>query len=197
MKKILIATAAIGAVAFASAANAGPAKSFDGPYVGAEVGAAVSSTKEVDVFGKSDLYGQGLVGGGFLGYGLTFDKFYVGAEANGSLTNLETKAWDSALEKKYGLGLAARAGYLLSPATLGYGVVGWERGRFDLKTINDASHKFWADGLRVGAGLEQGITDNVAMRGELNLVMWQGKDFRVKSDAHEINAKVGLSYRFN
>jgi len=196
MKKILLASAALGAaLAFGSAAYAGPAKSFDGPYVGVEAGVGVSNTS-VPAPASADLYGQGAFGGIFAGYGKTFNSFYVGGEANGSFGNIETEDFAGTLEKNLGYGVAARAGYVLGSSTLGYGVLGWERGRFELKdTIG--TEKDWVDGLRLGAGVEQGVSDSVSLRGELNFVKWQDKDFSYDVEAHEINAKVGLSYRFN
>jgi len=196
MKKTLLA--AIGAaLAFASPASAGPADTLNGPYLGAEAGGSVSGTTVETEAGSYDLYGQGAAGGIFAGYGMTFGNFYVGGEVNGTFGSLKSEDLGASIEKDYGYGLAARGGYLLGSGTLGYGVIGWERARFDLKD-EVSSSKEWVDGLRLGAGIEQAVSDTVTARGELNFIKWQGKDFGVDNiDAHEINAKVGLSYRFN
>jgi len=197
MKKTILAAAFASTLALASAASAGPADTFNGPYLGAEAGGAVSGTSIDTDVGSVDLYGQGATGGIFAGYGKTFGNFYVGGEASGTFGNVTTELLNVSLGKDYGYGIAARGGYLLGSGTLGYGVVGWERARFELKD-DTSSLKEWVDGLRLGAGIEQGVSDSVSVRGEMSFVKWQGKDFGTDAvDAHDITAKVGLSYRFN
>lgn len=191
MKNLSLAsTALLGALLLAgAAAHAGPAKSFDGFYIGGEVGGVNSSTKVND----SDRYfGQGITGGLFAGYGLTFGSFYFGAEANGSLSSLKTTLGATDLNRKYGFGIAGRAGYVMAPSTMAYGVVGWERGRFEAK-LNNASENTWADGLRLGAGVEHKLTQNISLRGEFDFTNWQKKE-GIRS--HEYSLKAGVSYRF-
>jgi len=187
MKKTFLAAAAALALT-AGVAHAAP-KNFDGFYVGAEIGGAVAGTENLG----ADFYGNGFTGGIFGGYGATFNDFYVGAELNGSITNLDTDFGNASLKKKHGYGIAARLGYLFAPSTLGYGVVGWERGRFELSS-NGVDDSAWVDGLKVGAGLEYALDRNLSVRGELAFINWDKKDVGTKS--HEIDAKVGVAYHF-
>lgn len=186
MKKFLFpAVAAL--LLTVGAAHAAP-KNFDGFYAGASVGGSVSRTGIAGV----DLYGEGAKIGLLGGYGISFENFYFGAEANGSWANLETKVGGTTLEKDYGYGIGGRLGYVITPTTLGYGIVGWERGRFETTGVHGEN---WADGLKLGAGVEQVIADNITLRGELSAVNWKKKDLD-NVEVREIGAKLGLAYRF-
>jgi outer membrane immunogenic protein len=205
MKHLLVTTAAVlmlGTVAANAAGPFGSNSAFDGFYVGGDIGGAVSgtdagdATKTINSSGfattPGKYYGNGVTGSLFGGYGLTYNSFYFGAEANGSLSNLKTSIGDADLSRKYGFGIAGRAGYLVAPNTLGYGVVGWERGRFELNTAS-SNDKAWLDGLRLGAGVEHKLTQNISLRGEFDYISWQKKD---GVSADEFALKAGVAYRF-
>jgi len=190
MKHLLISTAAAVLLLGTAAANAGPAYApFDGFYVGGEVG-GVNSKTSVDSSDK--LYGQGVTGALFAGYGVTYNSIYFGAEANGSLSSLKTTFGDDDLKRQYGFGVAGRLGYVVAPATLAYGVVGWERGKFELKAA-DVTDSQWLDGIRLGLGLEHKLTQNVSVRGEFDYTNWQKKD---GLQADEFALKAGVAYHF-
>lgn len=188
--KHLLTTAAAVLMLGSVAAHAGPAnQSFDGFYVGGDIGGTVSSTK---VNSSDKIAGDGVLGGLFAGYGLTYNSLYFGAEANGSLSSLKSTLAGTDLTRKYGFGIAGRAGYVFNPTTMAYGVVGWERGRFEVK---DAVSKdsAWLDGLRLGIGLEHKLTQNISLRGEFDYIKWQEKD---GIRPNEYTLKAGVSYRF-
>jgi outer membrane immunogenic protein len=192
MKNLLLTTAAavlmLGTVSAQAAGPFGSASAFDGFYIGGDIGGTNSGTNGFD----DKYYGSGVTGGLFAGYGLTYNSFYFGAEANGSLSSLKTSIGDTDLSRKYGFGIAGRAGYLIAPTTLGYGVVGWERGRFELNNAV-SSDNAWLDGLRLGIGLEHKLTQNVSLRGEFDYTAWQKKD---GIGADEFALKAGIAYRF-
>lgn len=182
MKKYLLASVAL--ALSLGVAHAGDSK-FDGAYGG--VSASYGSGKNSDV----DVVGFG--GGAFGGYGKTFGNWYVGGELNADFSTADGSEGGVKLEKKYSYGVAARAGYLLNEKILGYGVLGWERGKFEGK---DAAGKVSDDlnGIRVGLGVETFVHNNVSLRGELNYVDWKDKDGF--GDGHEYRANIGVAYHF-
>lgn len=180
MKKLIIALAAT--VLAASAAHADSA--FDGFYAGVN-----GSYGKVDA-GPSD--DTAFSGSAFAGYGVTFDKFYFGAEADAGLSGAEIKDGGTTFEQKWNYGATARVGYVVSPKVLAYGVAGWHRAELEAK--NGASEDASADGLSFGFGAETFVKKNVTARSELTYTDWNGKDGA--PDAKEIKTTVGLAVRF-
>lgn len=182
MKKYFLASVALAlslGVAHAGEAN------FDGAYGGVQ--GAYSRLDGGDV----DLDGFG--GGAFGGYGKTFGNWYVGGELSVDYNKVDGSKNGVDLEKKYSYGVAARAGYLVAPKVLGYGVVGWERGKFEAKAAG-AKESEELNGLRVGIGAETFVKDNVSVRTEVNYVDWKGKGGA--DDGKEWRANVGVAYHF-
>lgn len=99
------------------------------------------------------------------------DKFVVGAEAS----------IDNAFKDTRDIGVAARAGYLVTPATLVYGKVGYAnyQNAFDFKF----------DGLRVGAGVEVEVLGPVYAGAE-----YQYTNFEHGYGKHGAFAKVGVKF---
>jgi outer membrane immunogenic protein len=182
MKKYILASVAL--ALSMGIAHAGEAK-FDGAYAGVQ--GAYSSIDGGDI----DLDGFG--GGAFGGYGKTFGKWYVGGELSLDYNKVDGKSGGAEIKKTYDYGVAARAGYLVTPKILGYGVVGWERGKFEAKA-DGAKDSTTLNGLRVGIGAETFVTDNISLRTEVNYVNWQSKH-GVKA-ADEWGADVGVAYHF-
>lgn len=182
MKKYLLASVAL--ALSLGVAHAGDSK-FDGAYGGVSTSYGSGKNSDVDV--------DGFGGGAFGGYGKTFGNWYVGGELNADFSTADGSEGGVKLEKKYSYGVAARAGYLLNEKILGYGVLGWERGKFEGK---DAAGKVSDDlnGIRVGLGVETFVHNNVSLRGELNYIDWKDKDGF--GDGHEYRANIGVAYHF-
>ena len=65
----------------------------------------------------------------------------------------------------------ARAGWLVTPTTLTYGLAGWTGAQFDYQNLTDnlffqPKDGFWANGITVGGGLEQKLDTNWSIRAE-------------------------------
>jgi len=178
MKKVIIAAAAS---LFAVSAYANTA--FDGLY-----GGIAGSYGQSKAEGLKD---DGFSGGIYGGYGLTFDKFYLGGEAKADFGGFKFSEDGMSAEKEYGYGVSARAGYLVNKDTLGYGIVGYERGRIEFSEAGAAS-KENIDGITFGAGVERMLKNNVAVRGEVTHTKWDADDVDIK----ETKGTIGIGIRF-
>ncbi|MTJ80619.1 MAG: porin family protein [Telmatospirillum sp.] len=173
---VLAATALF--VTLPAVAQAG---SFDGFYLGAQVGGAFTSFKETQtspVLGggveKTDsLSANGLVGGVVGGWGISFGKVYLGAEfdttfGGRSFTDTVT---DPVNPSRYKLktgtewGFSARPGYAINDHALVYGLFGFEQA--PLKATSTASGTVFDKTetvFRLGAGTELAVAGPITVR---------------------------------
>jgi len=182
MKKLLITVAilAIGAV------SAHADSAFEGLYAGVEGGFGHTSP---DVGNKDSAFS----GGAYAGYGLTFDKFYLGAEAGIGLNGTEFSSGGVTYSREFQYGATAKAGYVVTPKHLVYGLVGYERAEVkadDGVTVAKGTN----DGIRFGAGTETFVAKNVTARSEVSYTDWRGKGGL--PDSGEWKGTVGLGVRF-
>ena len=181
MKKIYLASVAL-ALSF-GAAHAGDS-AFDGAYVGVQGDYVNGQNADIDV--------DGIGGGAFGGYGKSFGDWYVGGEISVGVSGADGSNAAASVEKKYAYGVAARAGYVFGDKVLGYGIVGWERGKFEGKVaFGDVSEEL--NGLRVGLGAETFVSEAVSVRTEVNYVDWKDKG---SFGGDEWRANVGVGYYF-
>lgn len=196
---LVLATAL--AAPFAGAASAA---TFDGPFVGAQVGWQSEKMRDVkSSFGivPVDENKRSVTGGVFAGYDKTLNgRFVVGAEAgidfgsdDAATANLAGNSY--LVDPKYSFDLTARAGYLVNPQTLLYVRGGYTNARVRTTITNAAAVKAASDsedGWLAGGGVERQVTQNVSARLEYRyskLSEGDGRDYR-----HRVLA--GLSYRF-
>jgi outer membrane immunogenic protein len=182
MKKYILASVAL--ALSLGVAHAGDSK-FDGVYGGVEANYGKAKNSDIDT--------DGFGGGAFGGYGRTFGNWYVGGELNADFSKADGSQGGIKLEKKYSYGVAARAGYLLNETTMGYGLVGWERGKFKARD-SEVEVSGELNGIRVGLGVETFVKKNISLRGEVNYVDWQDHDGF--GGGHEYRANVGVAYHF-
>lgn len=177
MKKTILAIAAVMLATIPAHAET----AFDGAYIGGDF---TYNSTESDV-PKTD--NESLEGGAFVGYGMTFDKVYVGAEADVTLGGFDHHKQDVKTEAKWSVGGTAKLGYVVTPKILTYGLVGYD---YADGKIDDKSKGF--GGLKYGAGAETFVRENVTVRGEVTRTDWDAKG----RDVTDTKASVGLSYRF-
>ncbi|MFV3127460.1 outer membrane protein [Niveispirillum sp. KHB5.9] len=195
-----IASALLGGVALV-AVGAAPSLAqspFDGAYVGVFTGYSDTNASAASGAATADIDADAWLYGAYAGYGKTFDKLYLGAEAevgsaslsgnSGTVAGFATK-----LNANESWGLSVRAGYLATNDLLVYGRAGWQRTNYDV-TVGTGATRFKAsddlDGYRLGGGLEYAVTDNVLVRTEYNYVNYDNTNFR------ENQLRVGVAYRF-
>ena len=211
LKSALLAGAAVVALSTAGAGTARADSLFDGPYTGGWVGYHQfhphPNNKFSDIFGLCTAFctqtfqnglGTGFQGGGFLGYGYSYQQFYVGVEGEvsggtartGSLPGHNSLGDAEGVAKiKAGLGYggAARIGYIPLPNWLVYGKVGWAFQDFHVgpsplfdSTVNGSRT---LNGVRYGAGTELALPGTFGMTSILPLVRleWDHTDYRTKT----------------
>ena len=164
----------------ADAASAAPtAPSWEGFYLGGDIGygSGVSATTQPQ---STNFVGsQGFTGGLLGGYNhMLAARWLVGIEADASwsdvnhIDNLDDGFGDIAEAKfaqKQTYSVRARAGYLLTPGTLLYGTGGWAASLFTL-SFNAPNAPFsesdthWLGGAQIGAGIETMLTRNWTAR---------------------------------
>jgi len=219
---------AVSAVAINSAALAAdsvaeaPATGFNwsGVYVGfgggvgaVKHGLEIANPNGPERMGLPDLGGGGIFGEVTVGYDyMVSDRFLVGAFADGHFGNiglsLEADGGfaDATLNNTYGFDVAARAGYLLTPTTLGYVLGGYSWQQFKLDgTIVGAPFEFdeSRSGYVLGVGLETVVSGNWTLKSEYRYANY-GNDtvvdlggtglLNVAPTTHTFH--VGANYRF-
>lgn len=159
MRTVLFSLAAASALVASPAFAAADA----GPYVG------VAVTHD-NLGGTGDAEGIGFNGVGgsvFAGYNLDLsEKAFIGVEANFDLASADLDAADVKADHQYGV--SARLGFRPSSNVALYGRVGYQRGRLSIDNNLPTETHEGADGLRLGAGVEANVANNVAVRVEYN-----------------------------
>jgi len=214
MKKLLFTTAALAALTLSTPSHAG---SFDGPYLGLQVGHnnTKMDTQFIDPFGAGSSFGMsnaasGLEVGVLGGYRMKKDRFVFGIEADATLSgaeetiiSLDTGAGDTArieVEKRHSYAIGPRVGYLVTDNSLAFVGIDWTRGSFKSSaTVNGVTKTESGsdNGYRVGAGLEVAASKEISVRLDYQHTNW-GKDSDADGSAEmtEDTARIGAIYSF-
>jgi outer membrane immunogenic protein len=206
-----------------------PTTGWTGAYIGVGIGggAAVDDVK-ADVsqvyrgghtksVGKGELDGLGgegvlgtvqvgydrqfgrFVGGIFFDYdwtGISGDVKYNGSSLNGKLSASLTSEWS----------VGGRAGYLVNPETLVYGLAAYTQGNFDLPLHLSGSTP---DGYTVGGGIETRLGGNWFLKGEYRYTHfseetlgtikvsqgWRNYDVKLTDQTDVQSGRLVLSYK--
>jgi outer membrane immunogenic protein len=166
-------------------------RTWTGPYIGAHVGGAWGNASTTDdakdwgndkkFIGPFDYNPSGALGGATAGYNLQIDRVVVGIEGDlgylGLSESMDTPSSQSGNHQTlnvdgglYGVA-AARAGILVTPATLVYGKGGFAF--FDGEATQTTTAKGYEThgtstftGWAAGGGIEHRLTDNLSIRVE-------------------------------
>lgn len=217
-----VSAVAINSASFAADSVAeAPAAGFNwsGVYVG--FGGGVGAVKHgLEIaepggpgrIGLPDLGGGGIFGEVTVGYDyMVSDRFLLGAFADGHVGNiglsLEADGGfaDATLNNTYGFDVAARAGYLLTPTTLGYVLGGYSWQQFKLDgSIFGTPVEFDESrgGYVLGVGLETVVSGNWTLKSEYRYANY-GNDTVIDFGGGQLNVEptthtfhVGANYRF-
>lgn len=141
---------------------------WTGFYVGGQGGWVAGShelsldTPAGTLFSFDGIAADGAIGGVRVGFDLARSRFLFGVFADYNWSNAETEleiggASTALFEKDNEWTIGGRAGYLVAPRTLVYGLVGYTQSGFD---IGGAS--FDTDGITAGGGVEFVTLGNIA-----------------------------------
>jgi outer membrane immunogenic protein len=172
----------------------------NGFYLGGGFGPEIASfnqsatVKQPGNFNVKDttyLSGTGIFGSLFGGYAVVYSAFYLAGEVNANMSSvtfdssnyefLHSSTANTHYRMQYGFGLSILPGYIFTPATLFYGRLGYANGNFNIST-NDTSlakTKKNLSGLRFGVGINQSLSQQIAMRMEYSQVNYRSTSFSV------------------
>jgi len=215
---------AVSAVALTSAAQAAdvvqeqaaPGFNWSGVYVGFGVGAGANVHEIGTDFAPISLNGiggEGIFGQATVGYDyMVSQRFLLGglidAHVGTIKTSLDLGGLSADIKETYGFDVGMRAGYLLTPSTLGYVLGGYAWQKYKLDTNVGGIGTDWDQGgYFVGAGVETAINANWTLKGEYRYTRFGTKDNAfsefgvpdgaVKLDTSRHTFEVAASYRFN
>jgi len=180
-----VSAVAINSASFAADSVAeAPATGFNwsGVYVGfgGGVGAnvhEVSSPLTAPDFSFNGIGGEGVFGEVTLGYDyLVSPRFLIGGLVDAHFGNIATKIdaapfADLSVTEKYGFDVGLRAGYLVTPSTLGYvlGGYAWQKSELDANgggLGGGGSFDWDKDGYFLGVGVETVVASNWTLKTE-------------------------------
>lgn len=210
MKRLWTSTAA--AVAALVMAMPGTAEAkWTGCYVGAQIGTSFAQS-DVSVNGVGTildgLSATGWQGGPVVGCDMQFSEKWVAGlfgtyefgKANSDNVVLGNPL-NYSIQNEWTLG--GRIGYLLSPHTMVYGLVGYSQADVGDVNINGLSIDNMK-GYALGAGLETALTEKVSLKLEYKYTQYADSDIGFKgigtvagmdTDAHAV--RLGVNYHFN
>ncbi|WP_395394170.1 outer membrane protein [Novosphingobium sp. BL-8A] len=222
MKKALFClgtgVALISAPAFAQ--DSAPVQPFDSFHVEAlagydvtKAGSSVDDDSNID----NDQSIDGFAFGVGAGYDFRINNFVVGPEAEVTWSTAKTKFNDGDFEG-FGIGnvktnrdlyVGARVGYVVAPSTMVYVKGGYTNAKFDVRNAVgtvDTKTDLDADGWRIGAGVEQAISNNAFVKLEYRYSNYEkgeldyrddipdGQRFDLDLDRHQVMAGVGVRF---
>jgi len=222
MKKILFSLAA--GTAFvavpAMAQDVGPVQPFTGGHVEGVIGydtTRAGSSTDVDPNEPNNRSIDGFMYGVGAGWDFRSNNIVFGPEAEVTWSTAKTKFDDGQFEN-FGIGhvktnrdlyVGAKVGYVVSPKTMVYLKGGYTNAKFDVLNGDGTStfnRDIDTDGFRVGAGVEQEITNNTFVKLEYRFSKYKKAEldysgdipdsqrFDVDFNRHQVAAAVGVRF---
>lgn len=222
MKKALLClgtgVALFSAPAFAQ--DSAGTQPFDGFHVEALAGYDVTkagSSIDDDSSIDNDQSIDGFAFGVGAGYDVRMNNFVIGPEAEVTWSTAKTSFNDGDFEG-FGIGnvktnrdlyVGARVGYVVAPTTMVYLKGGYTNAKFDVRNsvgTVDTKTDLDADGWRIGAGVEQAISNNAFVKLEYRYSNYEkgeldyrddiadGQRFNLDLDRHQVMAGVGVRF---
>lgn len=183
---------------FAAAGSAQAAGLNGGFYVGAEIGRdVVTYAIKFDDYVNDGTGANGNMAGIFAGYDHKMGPIHIGVEANLDTSDAKVQfgaKGDRYFEKKgRSYGLSARAGTEISNSAQIYVRAGWINTKHTITDAGVSLESNKLNGLKLGAGIETGVTEAMSVRAEYDFVNYKNDEiFHDELDQF----KLGLSYYF-
>lgn len=225
-KSILLG--AVSAVALMSAAHAADvvqeqqASGFNwsGVYVGFGLGAGANvhklSSDFIPGLSFNGIGGEGVYGQATLGYDyMVSPRFLIGGLVDAHVGNIKTSldiaplgGLSADIKETYGFDVGVRAGYLLTPNTLGYVLGGYAWQKYKLDTNIGGFGLDWDQGgYFLGVGAETAINNSWTLKGEYRYTRFSTNDNLLSQfgapggalnlDTSRHTFELAASYRFN
>jgi opacity protein-like surface antigen len=203
MRKLIVAalSAALLSTSAIAADKAGPAdllpplpavSSSTSCYVQGFGGSSISTaTVKTDDVLPASVSAAGWTVGAGIGCDLKIERVVIGALARVELP-VDTDGTVGGVDFDKSWMVAARAGYLLGPGVMAYGLIGYETAELSLASIDVDK-----DGIVLGAGLEIFLSKHLSLNAEYSNTLLNdigGAGFKIEPESHK--ARVGLTYRF-
>jgi len=198
------AYATLAAILLSSApALAVEGQNWTGCYVGLQGGYTTANT-DIGIGGLASIDGIGSQGAEFVPVAgcdaQVFDRFVLGGFVDYALRSVDTKVSLGGSSVTVGLedawSIGGRAGVLVNPSTLAYGLVAYQHTDFD-----DAGAGLISDlsGVAVGGGIETVFSPGWSLRAEYRFVSYDDKDLGGVGnlDTEEHAFRAGLIWRFH
>ncbi|MCK4869617.1 MAG: outer membrane beta-barrel protein [Gammaproteobacteria bacterium] len=167
-------------------------------YFGAQGGAAITSFKRT--FGANTIRNSDTnpEGGGYLGVGAMFDKFYFGGEGYAKYMDIYNKQTSGnsylKLNLKYAFGLDGIIGFFTTKNVLLYARAGILASRFYVKTNDAATYstdnrKRTLIGYNFGAGVDLYITHHISIRPEYDFTLYNSYKYTYAGTSNKYSPK--------
>jgi outer membrane immunogenic protein len=197
MRKTILAAAALAAAP--AAAQTSPAATFSGPRVEGLIGYDRASSP----FPGDAADSSGIVYGVAGGYDVRQGNLVLGGEAELTGASTDTRG-DGAfvagdrivVDTGRDLYAGGRIGYVVTPRAMVYGKLGYTNARADVDYRGGPNGTAYSEGrnsggVRVGAGVEVAMQDNVYVKGE-----YRYSDYGSSTFDHRNQLLVGAGFRF-
>lgn len=222
MKKgfaLILASATAASLAVPAAAqDNSPFTGFRVEGVGGFDISQAGSSEDNDINENDDQSAEGFVYGVGVGYDVAVGGVVLGLEGELTDSTADAEFNEDGDFGNFGLGrvsagrdiyVGARAGILVTPSTLAYVKGGYTNARFDTLARDgetETSRDIDTDGFRLGAGVEQSISQNAFVKveyrysnysdAEVNFEEFSDpvREFSIDVDRHQVMAGVGLRF---
>lgn len=212
LNKALIAATMLAGTALSTPAMAYESENvFTGFYIGAQIGYGMNEYEmsEATTPVKQDLFGDGVLGGVFFGYGYMMDRVYLGLEADFEYSDVDTKqTFGTATvkaDKDWGFSVGARLGYEVVDNAIAYLRLAYNGSDYEVR-YNDGAASAKKDkflsGFELGGGAEMAMTENVTMRLDYahtwfeNMKVTTTTPTTLKTEPSENKVRLGIAYIF-
>ncbi|WP_421913132.1 outer membrane protein [Mesorhizobium sp.] len=157
---------------------------WSGVYVGFGLGAGANVHELGSDFAPISLNGiggEGVYGEATVGYDyMVSPRFLLGGLLDAHVGNIETTldagGFNASIQETYGFDAGLRAGYLLTPNTLGYVLGGYSWQKYKLDTNAGFGFDWSQSGYFLGAGLETAVSSNWTIKTEYRYTRFGTKD---------------------
>lgn len=175
---------------------------FSGFYAGAQAGLGASQMDlRAPIATKFTVSQRGGFGGGFFGWGTTLSGIYLGVEADFGGATIRDRGTlvGYRVDRPMSGSLSGRIGYAFTPETLVFGKAGFGMERIEVDGVaGGPSQKEWAEGVRVGAGVETTLSGGLFARLSYDVDFGE-RSFPaagVKLNGVTQTGKIGIGYRW-